>query len=96
VGPRSRNGVPAGGPQAEACSLASELGVDAEHALARSRGHAFTEGQSISEVAHEILAKRLRLEPAMTGSVPSCSVGAADTSSRSEGGLARDAFSQPR
>lgn len=44
-------------------AIASELGVDAEHALARLRGHAFAEGQSISQVAHEVVAKRLRLEP---------------------------------
>jgi hypothetical protein len=44
-------------------AIISELGVDAEHALARLRGHAFAEGQSISEVACQIVAGRLRLEP---------------------------------
>jgi hypothetical protein len=39
-----------------------ELGAGAEDALARMRGHAFAAGKPISEVAHEIVAGRLRLE----------------------------------
>jgi hypothetical protein len=39
-----------------------ELGVGAEDALARMRGHAFAAGKPISEVAHEIVAGGLRLE----------------------------------
>jgi GAF domain len=42
--------------------IMSEWGVGPEHALARLRGHAFAESQLISEVAHEIVAGRLRLE----------------------------------
>jgi hypothetical protein len=43
-------------------AIMTELGIGPEHALARLRGHAFAEGQSISEVAHEIMAGRLHLE----------------------------------
>jgi ANTAR domain-containing protein/GAF domain-containing protein len=40
-----------------------ELGVDAKQAFALLRAHAFTTGRPIAEVAADIMAKRLRLEP---------------------------------
>ena len=43
--------------------IMGHLFVGAEHALARLRGHAFAGDQSISEVAHQIVQQRLRLEP---------------------------------
>lgn len=49
-------------PQAVGVIMA-DLEVDAEHALARLRGHAFATEQTISEIAHEIVSRRLRLEP---------------------------------
>ncbi len=39
------------------------LDVDAEHALARLRGHAFATGRAISAVADDVVAGRLRLDP---------------------------------
>jgi ANTAR domain len=40
-----------------------ELGVDAKQAFALLRAHAFATGRPIAEVAADIMAKRLRLEP---------------------------------
>jgi len=44
-------------------AIITDLGVDAEHALARLRGYTFASGQTISEAAHDILSRRLRLDP---------------------------------
>lgn len=43
--------------------IMGDLQVDADSALARLRAHAYAGDRSISEVAHEIVAHRLRLEP---------------------------------
>lgn len=43
--------------------LAVQLGVSMEEALARLRGHAFAHDQPVVEVAHEVVARRLRLSP---------------------------------
>jgi hypothetical protein len=42
--------------------IMADLDLDARRALARLRGHAFASDRPISEVAHDILAGRLRLE----------------------------------
>lgn len=42
--------------------LISQLRVSATEAFARLRGHAFVTNQSIEEVAHEIVERRLRLD----------------------------------
>jgi len=42
--------------------LIAELHVDPEQAMARLRGYAFAAGESIGEVAHEIVTRRLHLE----------------------------------
>ena len=42
--------------------IMGDLQVDADGALARLRAHAYAGDRSISEVAHEIVARRLRLE----------------------------------
>ncbi|MEU7508152.1 hypothetical protein [Streptomyces lavendulae] len=36
------------------------LGVDPQHALARLRAHAFTNGQSVTEAAFDVIAGRIR------------------------------------
>jgi len=43
--------------------IMADLDVDGEYALVRLRGHAFAVGQSISAVAHDVVVRRLRLEP---------------------------------
>lgn len=43
--------------------IMAALNVDAEHALARLRGHAFATEQPISRVARNIVSRRLQLEP---------------------------------
>ena len=43
--------------------IMADLDVDVEYALVRLRGHAFAVGQSISAVAHDVVARRLRLDP---------------------------------
>lgn len=43
--------------------LIAQLGVPAEQGFARLRAHAYATGRSIEEVAADILARRLRLEP---------------------------------
>lgn len=40
-----------------------QLGVSADDAMARIRGHAFAENRGLSDVADDILARRLVLEP---------------------------------
>jgi GAF domain-containing protein len=39
-----------------------QLGVDAQHALARLRAYAFAEGRSVSDVALDVLAGRVRFD----------------------------------
>ena len=43
--------------------LTVQLGVPAEEACARLRGHAYAHGSLVGEVADEIVARRLRLNP---------------------------------
>jgi hypothetical protein len=43
--------------------LVSQLDLEPAQALARLRAHAYTTGRSITEVAREVLDRRLRLEP---------------------------------
>lgn len=41
--------------------VAVQLGISADEALLRLRGHAFTEGTTLGHVAHEVVARTLRL-----------------------------------
>jgi hypothetical protein len=43
--------------------LIVQLGVPPEQAFARLRGHAYAEGRSVEQVAADIVARRIRLEP---------------------------------
>ncbi|NGY61300.1 GAF and ANTAR domain-containing protein [Lentzea sp. NEAU-D13] len=43
--------------------LSVQLGVSMEEALTRLRGHAFAHDQPVVEVAHDVVARRLRLSP---------------------------------
>lgn len=42
--------------------VAAQLGVDVDQAYARLRAHAFVEGRRLSDVARDVVARRLRLE----------------------------------
>jgi len=42
--------------------LAAQLGTDCDHALVRLRGHAFSLGRPLLDVARDVLARRLRLD----------------------------------
>ena len=39
-----------------------QLGVDAQHALARLRAYAFAEGRTVSDLAFDVLAGRVRFD----------------------------------
>jgi hypothetical protein len=43
--------------------VAVQLGVGLDEAFVRVRGYAFAEGRPVREIAREVVAKRLRLEP---------------------------------
>ncbi|HEX2850964.1 MAG TPA: ANTAR domain-containing protein [Acidimicrobiales bacterium] len=50
--------------------IAAQLGVDVAQALVRLRGHAFGNGRDLTEVAHDVVERRLRLEPSAEGHRP--------------------------
>jgi len=39
-----------------------QLGVDPQHALARLRAYAFAEGRTVTEVARDVVARRLSFD----------------------------------
>ena len=43
--------------------LMVQLGISAENAFARLRGHAFVDGRDIEQVAEDIVSLRVQLSP---------------------------------